>query len=312
MALPLSLSLLLALAAAVLAQQRMQAPVIGVLTQNSLTHNPGKSYLAASYVKYLESAGARVVPIHYEADKANLTATFSMINGLLIPGGAQNLVDPTNPFMVAARTLYDLAVESNRQGEVFPIWGTCMGFQTVSILAANSPNVLSTGFDSENLPLPLTLTAAANTSRLFSAAPPGLLDALATLPITMNSHHDGVTPADFAASSDLSSTFTILSTNVDRSGRAFVSTMEAKQLPFYATQWHPEKNAFEWTADENIPHSAIAVAACQFTAKFFVDQARQSTHVYPSDQLLSDVIWNYQPIYTLIEGSDFVQVYSWN
>lgn len=42
----------------------------------------------------------------------------------------------------------------------------------------------------------------------------------------MNSHHDGVTPAAFAASKGLTDTFTVLSTNVDRQGRAFVSTME--------------------------------------------------------------------------------------
>ncbi len=41
-------------------------PVIGVLTQNSFGHY-GQSYIAASYVKFLESAGARVVPIHYKS-----------------------------------------------------------------------------------------------------------------------------------------------------------------------------------------------------------------------------------------------------
>ena len=34
--------------------------------------------------------------------------------------------------------------------------------------------------------------------------------------------------------------------NKDRKGKSFVSTMEAKTVPVYATQWHPEKNAFEW------------------------------------------------------------------
>lgn len=41
-------------------------PVIGILTQPSRTCEKigkGNSYIAASYVKYLESAGARVVPI---------------------------------------------------------------------------------------------------------------------------------------------------------------------------------------------------------------------------------------------------------
>jgi hypothetical protein len=46
--------------------QQVNGPVIGVLTQDSFG-NYGKSYIAASYIKFLESAGARVVPIHYKA-----------------------------------------------------------------------------------------------------------------------------------------------------------------------------------------------------------------------------------------------------
>ena len=31
------------------------------------------------------------------------------------------------------------------------------------------------------------------------------------------------------------------------------------QYPVTATQWHPEKNAFEWPQHLNIPHSSQAV-----------------------------------------------------
>lgn len=44
----------------------MSIYVLGVLAQENLESDhqaKGSSYIAASYVKYLESAGARVVPI---------------------------------------------------------------------------------------------------------------------------------------------------------------------------------------------------------------------------------------------------------
>ena len=44
-----------------------------------------------------------------------------------------------------------------------------------------------------------------------------------------------------------------------RKGVAFVSTVEGKTLPFYATQWHPEKVQFEWDPEEGINHSTISV-----------------------------------------------------
>lgn len=44
----------------------------------------GKStYIASSYIKYLESAGARVVPLHYKDPLDKLTSQFKMLNGLL-------------------------------------------------------------------------------------------------------------------------------------------------------------------------------------------------------------------------------------
>ena len=50
----------------------------------------------------------------------------------------------------------------------------------------------------------------------------------------------------------------------------------AKKYPFYAVQWHPEKNNFEWTTKEEIPHSEHAVAVSQLTADFLVQEGQFS------------------------------------
>ena len=44
------------------------------------------------------------------------------------------------------------------------------------------------------------------------------------------------------------------------------------KYPFYGTQWHPEKNQFEWTSLEALNHSREAVLIAQYVANFFVDQ----------------------------------------
>lgn len=49
----------------------------------------GQSYIAASYIKFLESAGARAVPILYDAPPEEVERIFRSVNGFLIPGGAQ-------------------------------------------------------------------------------------------------------------------------------------------------------------------------------------------------------------------------------
>eukprot|EP00729_Bicosta_minor_P023071 gene23071-27589_t len=119
-------------------------PVIGILTQNCEDDcPPGKTtYIAASYVKYLESGGARVVPVHYNVPLDNLTETFHKLNGLLYPGGGMDLNDFDTVYMKAVLHLWNLAKTANDVGDFFPIWGTCLGFETICVAAANDPAVL--------------------------------------------------------------------------------------------------------------------------------------------------------------------------
>ena len=42
----------------------------------------------------------------------------------------------------------------------------------------------------------------------------------------------------------------------------YVSTIEHQRLPFFGTQWHPEKPPFEFS-DNTIPHSHEAIAVSQ-------------------------------------------------
>eukprot|EP01147_Barroeca_monosierra_P010085 gene10086-2253_t len=294
-------------------------PVIGILTQGDspevfkegVTINSTTTYIAASYVKYLESAGARVVPVHCEAPEENLRRQAELLNGFLLPGGGQAITDPNNCYARAASFVMTLAKEFNSNGDYFPVWGTCLGFEMVSVFIGGA-SVLSNGFDSENLPLPLNFTQNLATSRIFKNAPSELITALRNDALTMNNHASGVTPDSFSTSKNLSSFFNVISTNVDRKGRPFVSTIEGKDIPFYATQWHPEKNSFEWTAKENIPHSPLAIKTCQWTATFFVNEARKSNHMYPPKQLMDDIIYNFNPIFTGKTGSGFEQSYFWH
>lgn len=62
---------------------------------------------------------------------------------------------------------------------------------------------------------------------------------------------------------DLGKFFKVLSLSLDKSGAAYISTLEGRKYPFTATQWHPEKNAYEWTPHLHIPHTTDAVRALQ-------------------------------------------------
>jgi len=284
-------------------------PVIGILTQ-PITDGSKQHYLAASYVKYIESAGARVVPIFFDATTAELDILFAGMNGMVYTGGGSSF-QPGTQYYKTGHYLYQKAIAAQKAGDYFPLWGTCLGFEFLSCLTAEDFSILHSGFDSHNLPIPLNMTSLAQSSRMLGGFPSNIFNALATQPITMNNHQAGVFPSVFRSNSKLSAFYNVLSTNRDRKGIEFVSTIEAKSAPVYATQWHPEKNAFEWTPNENLPHTASAVRAAQYVANFFVDEARKNNHTFSSSVLTPRLIYNWSPVFTGAKGSDFTQEYIW-
>ncbi|GLE07554.1 hypothetical protein PINS_up018107 [Pythium insidiosum] len=196
-------------------------PIIGVFAQPIAKHG---EYIAASYVKWIEMAGGRVVPISYNAPKEYLKSLAPQLNGLLFPGGAADVND-------RAAYMYELALQLNDQGIYYPVWGTCLGFEWLLQLTAGDLSALESDFDAMNITMPLNFTAEASSKK----------------PITMNNHHQGITPTYFAKFEKLTSFYSVLSTNVDRQGREFISTIEGKKYPVYAVaNSTPEKNSFEY------------------------------------------------------------------
>jgi gamma-glutamyl hydrolase len=70
---------------------------------------------------------------------------------------------------------------------------------------------------------------------------------LRTKNVTMNLHHDGVDPSQYTKNAKLSGLYNLISTNVDRKGKPFGSTLEGKIFPIYAVQWHPERNQYAYS-----------------------------------------------------------------
>ncbi|XP_041837433.1 zgc:171566 [Melanotaenia boesemani] len=295
------------LCAAARSQQLNTRPIIGVLAQENLPGDQfahGSSYIAASYVKYMESAGARVVPIRINRTEEEYVKIFHSINGLLLPGGDVDL--QTSQFSRAAKIFYILALRANDAGDYFPIWGTCQGFQQLTVFTANK-NLL-TLTDTKAVALPLTLTPAAQSSRLFRSFPKDLLQSLADENITSNFHSWSLSIQNYSRNAKLRRFYKVLSTNSDGK-KEFISTMEAYKYPFYAVQWHPEKSPFEWIDKPGMVHSINAVRASFYTASFFVSEAMKNQHRFsnPHEEETA-LIYNFLPIY---RGSDavFVQNY---
>ena len=68
----------------------------------------------------LQSAGARAVPIVYDAPRAEIAATVEKVNGLLLPGGGAPIT-PGHKFYDTVAFLVNLTKAANDAGEYFPV-----------------------------------------------------------------------------------------------------------------------------------------------------------------------------------------------
>lgn len=284
-------------------------PVIGILTVPidspgspcatlalPSSTSPHASCAQTFYVKWLESAGARAVFIPYDADDATLTALLDGVNGVLFTGGGLENLTFNTPYMVAASKVFNAVKKKNDAGVFYPLHGTCEGLQVLSLLASmNQSVVIDNAFDSENLMLPLDISwDGHHSSRIFDVdtAPGDIIDTLMTKNVTVNMHHDGVPVDVFEQNPALSSFFILVSTNFDRQGKSFVSTIESWAFPITATQWHPEKPAFEFrsTNNMNTSHISSGIEAMQYMANFFVKDARRNAQSFaPGDPLFASL-----------------------
>lgn len=71
-----------------------------------------------------------------------------------------------------------------------------------------------------------------------------------------------------------------MSVNYDVNHLKFISSVEHIRLPFYAVQFHPEKNNFEWHKGRHIPHTYDAIRISQYFANFFVNEGIRNNYVY--------------------------------
>ncbi|XP_064607893.1 gamma-glutamyl hydrolase-like [Liolophura sinensis] len=285
-------------------------PVIGVLAHE--TAGPymmyGDSLIYSEYVEFLHTGGARVVPIRINESMEYYETLFKSINGVLFPGGSLSLT--TSSYAKAGKIMFDLAMQANKNGDYFPVWGTCLGFQFLSFLVAEK-NLLTTT-NAANLPLPLDLlTPAYRDSQIYGKAASDVIEILQQENVTDNDHHYGLTPEVFAENQKLADFFKVLSTNRDRDGKIFVSTIEGKQYPVWGVQFHPEQS-YNWNPEFNWIHTSNAVKVTQYFASFFVDRARRNSHSFPNQEsALSAMIESYSRFY-LQSLDPFESIYVFN
>ncbi|KAI5645421.1 peptidase c26 domain-containing protein [Phthorimaea operculella] len=311
-------------------------PIIGVLAQEQSQYLHTKfpeenytSYIAASYVKDVEASGARVVPIMIGKDRSYYEDLLSKLNGVLFPGGA-TYFNQSNGYADAGQHIYEIAKQLNDAGDYFPVFGTCLGFELLIILASGRGreenrircySILI--IDLAQVPwaqdIRILLHNACvywtskkqnfQSSKMFKDVPQNILEVLANEEVTVNAHQFCIVDKNLDAY-NLTEDWLVTSHSNDEHGVEFISSIEHKRYPFYGVQFHPEKSAFEWKLSKKYPSSRNAIISNRYFMDFFVNECRKNWHSFASASEENQyLIYNYDPIFTGVLGSAYHQCY---
>ena len=230
-----------------------QAPVIGIYTQSDSSDEPklefagagNYSYIASSYVKFLQMSGAQVVPIFsFTKNISYLENLLPKLNGVLFPGGGE-AININNLWTKNADYIVKYAMNENKKGNVFPIWATCLGWELMAYLTS--------GYDSKVLSpvrgeqAVINRISIKNPGYLFSDIPASIKNSLENGVGIVYFNHVYAVSTSYPTTNEVFRNFwNIAATTTSSYNEQFISAAEAKEYPFFGVQFHPEKNSYEW------------------------------------------------------------------
>jgi len=235
------------------------------------------SYIMDSYVHFVEGAGGRVVPLILGEPEEVTLDKLSKLNGVLFPGGDGEYYEFGN-------FIYDRVKEYNDEGVFYPLWGTCLGYEYISAYAAEDGWEVVDEFFIDSDSLALEFVRDPRDTKMF-----GWLGDQAFFfedhELAYNSHFNGISPDSFETDRGLKEMFDVVSVSyLPDDGRPFVAAIEARDYPFYGTQYHPEMTYETWEdypgGDYRVNHSWLSIDMNHHFGRYFNFLVRHNTNYF--------------------------------
>lgn len=208
--------------------------VVGILTiPHSFSTPHGRSHMMKAYADGFEKQGITVVPVPYDTPHPELY--YSLLNGLVIPGGETVFLMKNKPLLQTVQRFMDLSM---RLGEYFPIWGTCFGYELLMALVGKFHTFEEIADQQRRA---ITWTEEGRSSRLYRWLGVKEANRFEASARTAQNHEFGISPLQFRANPRLQRFFRMIAVAKNDKGQEYVAAIEGKRHPVYGVQWHPER-----------------------------------------------------------------------
>jgi anthranilate/para-aminobenzoate synthase component II len=252
-------------------------------------HDAG--YVADNYREWLASAEIQVVPVLFFESLKEISDLMEKLDGFVLTGGSESFYNYEgfpSLYMRTVKHILQKAKEINDSGRVFPLWGTCLGFE--AIIVAESGETLNRKQVMNHVKLRETIQVTDNSLRSTQFFTEKELEDMEDIPLLYFNHMWGVSRWDIQHLPEIENKIKIgakINTDIQRNVAVW---MEFIDYPFFGTQFHPEKEplsganpydqkreeqiGIEKEEDEDIPLNTQDVGV-EILGDFLIDMEKQ-------------------------------------
>ena len=226
-------------------------------SMHDFLHDAG--YVADNYREWLESADIQVIPVLFFGSLTEISDLMEKVDGFVLTGGSESFYNYEGFPSLYIQTVTHIlkkAKEINDSGRVFPLWGTCLGFE--AIIVAESGETLRRREVMNHVKLREKIEIVDDSLRSIKFFSEEELNMMEDIPLLYFNHMWGVSRWDIMHLPEIENKIKIgakINTDVKRNVAVW---MEFVNYPFFGTQFHPEKepmsgaNPFDQKREEQI------------------------------------------------------------
>ena len=211
---------------------------------NEFLHNTG--YVAKNYTQWLASRSIQVLPILFFENLKQILHLMDSLDAFVLTGVTESFstYETTESlYLLRVKHILQKAKEINDGGRRFPVWGTCLGFETLHLVESNNTLKRHQVFNHVKLRELIRITDTSLRSVKYFTE--GELYDMEDIPLLYFNHMWGLSRWVNKNLPELGKRVSI-GTKIDTDRRRNVVVwMEFRDYPFLGTQFHPEKRGLQ-------------------------------------------------------------------
>lgn len=237
-------------------------------------------------------SGINTIPLPFFLSKAEIINVLYQVNGLVLIGGGVPLITSKGQktaFMKKLDFIISVAKQLNDRGTPFPIWASCLGYESLLIhdIGIKAVNMARIAVNDENKRQKLVWDyKQLQRSVFFKHLPKEDFKTLEDQELMIFAHRWAFLPTYIKKSS-----YRVIASSTDINNRNFVSFVENKHYPFFGSQFHPEKIAFEHKKRVNSNINLYSIKVVQDMSRFILALALKNNNHFENVKYLEGMLF---------------------